>query len=145
MTGGEFVIFIFAWLICGVICGAITDTRQAGFAVGFAAGALVGPLGLIVAFLVSPKPELVAQSDRAAGKAKVCPRCAETVKAAAAVCRFCGHEFTAPADFGGAAVDSADGAAGAPDGRVLSNGERLFTLYLIGGSLLLITLFAVAF
>lgn len=24
---------------------------------------------------------------------QVCPRCAETVKAAAKVCRFCGHEF----------------------------------------------------
>ena len=24
---------------------------------------------------------------------KVCPRCAETVEAAALVCRFCGHEF----------------------------------------------------
>ncbi|WP_255448362.1 superinfection immunity protein [Telmatospirillum sp. J64-1] len=26
---------------------------------------------------------------------KTCPRCAETVKAAAKVCRFCGHEFEA--------------------------------------------------
>jgi hypothetical protein len=26
-------------------------------------------------------------------RTKVCPRCAEDVKAAAQVCRFCGHEF----------------------------------------------------
>ena len=30
------------------------------------------------------------------GDSKVCPRCAESVKRAAQVCRFCGHEFGAP-------------------------------------------------
>jgi len=32
-------------------------------------------------------------SGATSSKTKVCPRCAETVKAAALVCRFCGHEF----------------------------------------------------
>lgn len=31
-----------------------------------------------------------------AGDEKICPRCAETIKAAAVVCRFCGAEFAAP-------------------------------------------------
>lgn len=29
------------------------------------------------------------------GATKTCPRCAETIKAAAMVCRFCGHTFDA--------------------------------------------------
>jgi uncharacterized protein UPF0547 len=32
-------------------------------------------------------------SDLAGLPSKVCPRCAETVKSAARICRFCGHEF----------------------------------------------------
>ncbi len=32
---------------------------------------------------------------------KVCPRCAEDVKVAAAVCRYCGHEFLPTAEIGG--------------------------------------------
>jgi hypothetical protein len=38
--------------------------------------------------------EAVSLSESNAGDTKVCPACAESVKAAAKVCRFCGHEFT---------------------------------------------------
>jgi hypothetical protein len=37
--------------------------------------------------------EMTMESDE-----KVCPRCAETVKSAAEVCRYCGHEFIQQAD-----------------------------------------------
>lgn len=35
-----------------------------------------------------------ARAQGASGPEKICPRCAETVKVAAKVCRFCNHEFT---------------------------------------------------
>lgn len=34
-----------------------------------------------------------SRSKKRIRSSKVCPRCAERVKAAAEVCRFCGHEF----------------------------------------------------
>jgi hypothetical protein len=37
----------------------------------------------------APVPVLSASAEAT----KVCPRCAETVKEAALVCRYCGHEF----------------------------------------------------
>ena len=33
------------------------------------------------------------ESTRMPNELKVCPMCAETVKAEARICRFCGHEF----------------------------------------------------
>ena len=35
----------------------------------------------------------VEHQDRVGAESKVCPRCAETIKAAALVCRHCGQEF----------------------------------------------------
>ena len=46
----------------------------------------------------SPAPEPdVPPAAVSPADTKVCPRCAETIKAAALVCRYCGHEFEAPA------------------------------------------------
>ena len=66
--------FIFAALLCFIVIGFIV----------FIYMLIVKPAGtLTVTYTLAPKidPE------------KVCPKCAENVKASATVCRFCGHIF----------------------------------------------------
>jgi hypothetical protein len=49
---------------------------------------------LIVAAMPTPRPfQLEPVAGIAASRHKVCPDCAETVKAEAKVCRHCGHKF----------------------------------------------------
>lgn len=60
---------------------------------------LVGILAFIYMLLVKPagiltvKYELRETVPADAGDTMACPRCAETIKAAAKVCRYCNHEL----------------------------------------------------
>lgn len=66
--------FILALLLCLILIGILV----------FIYMLIVKPDGtLTVTYTLAPQAELE----------KTCPRCAERVKAAAAICRFCGHEF----------------------------------------------------
>ena len=53
---------------------------------------VVKPQGTLTVTYVRKEPMAPPAIDPPADT-KVCPRCAETIKAAALVCRYCGNEF----------------------------------------------------
>ncbi len=59
----------------------------------FAGWTFIGWVGSLVGAIMTPETCRLDPFVPYAADTKVCPRCAETVKRAALVCRFCGYEF----------------------------------------------------
>lgn len=73
------------WLLIGGCIGAIAANRRGwSLAVGILAGALLGCASPLLLFVSG-----VSRSDAW----KTCPKCAEKVKAAATLCRYCGSNL----------------------------------------------------
>lgn len=91
------MIYLFAWLVVAIITALVASSKNRS---PLAWALLAIPLGLIATIIVAcssklPSPEFVEAQHAATRDSKVCPQCAETVKAAAQICRFCGHRFDA--------------------------------------------------
>ncbi|PTU30962.1 zinc ribbon domain-containing protein [Stenotrophobium rhamnosiphilum] len=76
--------------------------------------AIIGILILIYMLIVKPDGVLSvtyeqrkSQTATGAQGSKICPRCAEQIKAAAQVCRFCNHQFDPQDVVRAVAIDSA--------------------------------------
>ncbi|SIO39906.1 Uncharacterised protein family UPF0547 [Burkholderia sp. GAS332] len=86
--------FLFFWLIWMVVNALIASSKNRS-TIGWVLLSI--PFGLIATLVLACLPKLQEEGSVAARsvaeQTKVCPRCAETVKAAAMVCRFCNHEF----------------------------------------------------
>lgn len=83
MEGGVFFFwFLFAILMVIVAAGVLAPARRRD------------PLAWgVVTFLFWPAVLILWLLPGTPGEMKPCPRCAEDVKTAALVCRYCGHEF----------------------------------------------------
>lgn len=81
--------WVIGWLIFAIVVGVIASSkRRSGFG-WFLLAVLISPLIAVIAVAAMPPVEPPKPEE----PTKACPRCAETVKMAAAVCRYCGHEF----------------------------------------------------
>lgn len=91
-------LMLVGWLVVAGFTAAIASAKGRNGAGWFVLGLLFSLVALIAAAAMpSLKPAPVARPVGAEAEAeKKCPRCAETVKAAAKICRFCSYEFASP-------------------------------------------------
>jgi len=76
---------VLVWIASGVI-GASLLGQYDRAGTGFLLGAILGPIGVIVAFVVRRSEQ---------SKRRKCPHCAEVVLIEARVCKHCGRDIEA--------------------------------------------------
>jgi hypothetical protein len=73
------------WSLAAIVCaliGAGVGRQRGQQDTGLLLGLLLGPVGVVVAALLPDRAE----------ERRPCPHCAEMIRVAASVCRFCGRD-----------------------------------------------------
>ena len=94
MSGEAIVAWAITAAIMAIVCAAIAERK--GFNAGWwlLLGVLVWPIALLAILIKPNNTQGGEQRALARGETKKCPECAESVRAEATKCRFCGHIFT---------------------------------------------------
>lgn len=82
--------YLIIWLVLGFITTMIASSKGLNTALWFFIGFGFGPLGLLCALLASEDEEQVESKMIRIGTLKICPKCAETIKNNALICKHCG-------------------------------------------------------
>jgi len=91
------VLFIITvvWVLFGVAGGMILSNKGRSGCGGFALGFLLGPIGLLIALVMSADHRELEKKSLSGGDVRKCPHCAELIKREARKCRFCGSDVPA--------------------------------------------------
>ena len=86
MGGGMFVLLI----ACGITAGIVASNKGRSVAGWCFLGVALGPIGVLMAIVVSRNEAEIESRAIRFGKGRKCPSCAELVKPEATVCKHCG-------------------------------------------------------
>ena len=84
--------YLIVSLIMGFVASSIYSSKGRNPVSGFIAGFLFGPLGIMFALFLSLDGDALIHQRIKQGELKLCPYCAEPIRAQAVICKHCNSD-----------------------------------------------------